>query len=88
MWGNGRTLFNGRSPRQSAHYRWHWDTAVVENLTDDSELLLMQEDHYLYLAIRSVTLEINGGGCAAGVVDYLLQTFWNVEIKTRFQILQ
>ncbi len=37
-----------------------WDTAVIETLTDNSELLLMQDDDYLYLGIRSVTPEMIG----------------------------
>ncbi len=37
-----------------------WDTAVIETLTDNSELLLMQDDDYLYLGVRSVTPEMIG----------------------------
>ncbi len=37
-----------------------WDTAVTENLTDGSELLLMQDNDYLYLGIRAVTPEMIG----------------------------
>ncbi len=37
-----------------------WDTAVIETITDNSELLLMQDDDYLYLGIRSVTPEMIG----------------------------
>lgn len=37
-----------------------WDTAVTETLSDGSELLLMQDDDYLYLAVHSVTEEMIG----------------------------
>ena len=37
-----------------------WDTAVTENLTDGSELLLTQDSDYLYLGIRAVTPEVIG----------------------------
>jgi hypothetical protein len=37
-----------------------WDTAVLENLSDGSELFLMQDGDYLYLAVRSVMPEMIG----------------------------
>ena len=37
-----------------------WDTAVVEYLSDGSELLLMQDNDNFYLGVRSVTPEMIG----------------------------
>jgi hypothetical protein len=37
-----------------------WDTAVVETLSDGSELLLVEDGDYLYLGVRSVTEEMIG----------------------------
>ena len=37
-----------------------WDTAVVEYLSDGSELLLIQDNDNFYLGVRSVTPEMIG----------------------------
>ena len=37
-----------------------WETAVIETLTDGSELFMMQDDDYLYLGVRAVTPEMIG----------------------------
>ena len=35
-----------------------WDTAITETFADSSQLFLMRDDDYLYLAIRSATQEM------------------------------
>jgi hypothetical protein len=53
-----------------------WEDAVVFSLTDGSDLLLMQDDDYLYLGVRSATPEMIGANVfvAAGEQVKILHT--------------